>query len=310
MTKHKKVLMAFEPEGIRIALTNILPVKLLADSAKLGKKYKQIAASIRETGLIEPLVVSRQKGDEDTYLLLDGHVRLQILKDFGVDGTICLIATDDEAFTYNKRISRLATIQEHKMILKAIEAGVPEDRIAKALDINVALIRRKRRLLDGICPEVAKLLKNHHCSIETFQTLKKVKPFRQIEMAQLMVTMNNLTVSYARALLTRIPADQLVNGMKPKAVKVISAEQMTRMEEETDKLQREIRGIEASYGEDQLKLVVVGGYVASLLRNEEITMHLDQHHSGILNEFRRITEVANNGSEVSDNAELPTGEQK
>lgn len=310
MTKHKKVMMAFEPEGIRIALTNILPVKLLADSAKLGNKYKQIAASIRETGLIEPLVVSRQNGDEDTYLLLDGHVRLQILKDFGVDDTICLIATDDEAFTYNKRISRLATIQEHKMILKAIEAGVPEDRIAKALNINVALIRRKRRLLDGICPEVAKLLKNHHCSIETFQTLKKVKPIRQIEMAQLMVTMNNLTVSYAKALLARIPTDQLINGKKPKAATVISAEQMARMEEETDKLQREIKGIEASYGEDQLNLVVVGGYVASLLRNAQITKHLDQHHNEILNEFRRITEVANNQSEVPGNAGSTTSEQR
>lgn len=73
-------------------------------------------------------------------------------------------------------------------------------------------------------------------------------------MAQLMVTMNNLTVSYARALLARTPV-----------------EQTTRMEEETDKLQREIRGIEASYGEDQLKLGVVGGYVVSLLRNAQIT---------------------------------------
>lgn len=289
MTKHDKVLMAFEPKGIRIALTDILPVKLLADSAKSGKKYKQIEASISGMGLIEPLVVTRQKGSLKAYLLLDGHVRLQILKDLGVHDTVCLIATDDESFTYNKRISRLSTIQEHKMILKAIEAGVPEERIAKALDINVALIRRKRRLLDGICPEVANLLKNRHCSIETFQALKKVKPIRQIEMAQLMVAMNNLTVSYSRALLARIPDDQLVNGKKPKAAKAVSAKQMARMEEETDKLQREIRRIEVSYGEDQLNLVVAGGYVASLLRNEQITMHLDQHHSEILNEFRRIT---------------------
>ena len=79
---------------------------------------------------------------------------------------MCLIATDDEAFTYNKRISRLATIQEHKMILKAIKSGVPEERIAKALDINVAMIRRKRHLLDGICPEVTDLLKDRHCPID------------------------------------------------------------------------------------------------------------------------------------------------
>ena len=49
----------------------------------------------------------------------------------------CLVSTDDEAFTYNKRISRLAAVQEHKMILRAIERGVPEEKIAKALNINV-----------------------------------------------------------------------------------------------------------------------------------------------------------------------------
>jgi len=31
-----------------------------------------------------------------------------------------LISTDDEAFTYNKRISRLSAVQEHRMIAKAI----------------------------------------------------------------------------------------------------------------------------------------------------------------------------------------------
>ena len=50
---------------------------------------------------------------------------------------VCLVSTDDEAFTYNKRVNRIAIIQEHRMILKAIERGVPEERIAKALNIDV-----------------------------------------------------------------------------------------------------------------------------------------------------------------------------
>lgn len=61
--------------------------------------------------------------------------------------------------TYNKRISRIATIQEHKMILRAVERGVSEARIAAALNVNVALIRQKRTLLNGICPEAAELLR-------------------------------------------------------------------------------------------------------------------------------------------------------
>jgi hypothetical protein len=83
-----------------------------------------------------------------------------VLKDRGEIDVTCLISTDDEAFTYNKRVNRLAIIQEHRMFVKAIERGVPEERIAKALNVNVAMIVRKRSLLDGVCSEAAELLKD------------------------------------------------------------------------------------------------------------------------------------------------------
>lgn len=54
-----------------------------------------------------------------------------------------MISTDDEAFTYNNRVNSIAIIQEHKMILKAIENGVSEERIAKSLNVDVASIRRR-----------------------------------------------------------------------------------------------------------------------------------------------------------------------
>lgn len=149
-----RVTMAFEPNSIRIKLSDILPVKQYPSTVKKTKKYQQIIASVREIGIIEPPIVTRQPKKPKQFLLLDGHLRIEVLKDLGVDEVTCLVATDDEAFTYNKRINRLATIQEHKMIMKAIDGGVPEDRIAKSLDINIPSIRQKRKLLDGICPEV------------------------------------------------------------------------------------------------------------------------------------------------------------
>ncbi len=63
------------------------------------------------------------------------------------------MATDDEAFTYSRHISRLATVQEHKMIMRAIERGVPEKSIAKALDIRMPTLRAKARMLQGIYSE-------------------------------------------------------------------------------------------------------------------------------------------------------------
>ena len=87
----------------------------------------------------------------------------EILGDRGEIKLPCQISTDDEAFTYNKRISRLATIQEHKMILKALERGVPEERLARGAQPRMSnRCKTKSGFLDGICPEAAELLKDKH----------------------------------------------------------------------------------------------------------------------------------------------------
>src|SRR6185437_7193162 len=128
----------------------------------------------------------------------------------GKNEVTCLISTDDEAYTYNNRVNRLAMIQEHRMIVKAVERGVPEDRIAKALNVNVQNIVRKRRLLEGICPEVADILKDKYIAISTFTELKKMLPLRQIEAAELMVAMNKYTTNYAKSLVAATPQSHLV----------------------------------------------------------------------------------------------------
>ena len=294
-----KVAMAFEPDSVLIRLADILPVKQLSATIKKSRKYQQILASIQEVGIIEPPVVARQEGRQGKFLLLDGHLRIEVLKELEVDEVTCLIATDDEAFTYNKRVNRLATIQEHKMILKAIERGVPEDRIAKALDVDIPNIRRKRRLLDGICPEAAELFNDKHCPLNTFQSLKKMKPMRQVEVAELMIAMNNFSITYSKALLVATPQDQLVESGKPKSFKGISPEQIARMEKEMASLQREMKLIEESYGPDHLNLVLARGYLVSLLNNSKVVQYLTQNHSEILGEFQRISEAASMGSETA-----------
>jgi len=71
------------------------------------KKYQQVLASVREVGVIEPLIVFPQIGNSGMYVLLDGHVRVEVLKQIGQTHARCLIATDDETYTYNKRVNQL-----------------------------------------------------------------------------------------------------------------------------------------------------------------------------------------------------------
>lgn len=111
----RTVTLGFENNCMTIPVTDILPVRVLGKSVKSSRKYVQITASIREVGLVEPPVVTRNAGEDGSWLLLDGHIRIEVLKDLGIEQIECLISTEDEAFTYNKRISRLAPIQEHRM---------------------------------------------------------------------------------------------------------------------------------------------------------------------------------------------------
>lgn len=278
----------FEASLRQIEIAAILPVKQLPVTVPKSQKYAQIAASIREVGLIEPPVVARAAGQDQAYILLDGHVRLHVLQAMGETTVTCLVATDDESFTYNKRISRLATIQEHKMILRAVERGVSEVRIAAALNVDVALIRRKRTLLNGICPEAADLLKARHCPINSFRSLRKMKPMRQIQAAELMIAANNFTVPYVEAILAAADRADLVDPASKTETPGITREQVERMKTEMANLQKNIKLIEGTLGPDHLRLVVAGRYVERLLQNDRLARYLHKNHSEILGEFRRI----------------------
>lgn len=50
----KKVKSAFEPQSVRIAISDIVPLKIVSPQLKASKKYTQIAASIKEVGIVEP----------------------------------------------------------------------------------------------------------------------------------------------------------------------------------------------------------------------------------------------------------------
>lgn len=286
----KAVMLGFESECVVLPVSAIPPTKQLRAGIKSSHKYRQIAASIREIGIIEPPAVARNPKEPGTYLLLDGHLRVEVLKDMGVTEVECLVSTDDEAFTYNKRISRLAAVQEHRMIVRAVERGVPEERIAKALELDVRSIHRKFKLLDGICAEAIELLKDKPCPMAVFEILKKMVPLQQVKAADLMSSSNNYSVAYANAILVATPQSQLVDAQKKK-IKGISPEQMARMERELEALQRDIKSIEASYGTDNLHLVVIKAYLAKLLSNGRITRYLTRHQPEFLAEFQNITEM-------------------
>ena len=286
----KAVKMAFKPEVIEVAVDDIQPLKTIKASIKKTAKYRQVLTSVREVGIIEHLVVYRQKGADKKFLLLDGHLRMDVIKSLGQKTVHCLVATDDEGFTYNHKISRLAPIQEHFMILKAVDKGVSEDRIAKALDVDVSLIRRKRNLLNGIDGEAVELLKDKQMSPNALRVLSRVQPERQIEMCELMIAAHNYTVPFSKALLAATPESQFKEPQKKK-LEGLSPEEMARMEKETEGLANDIKLVKESYGKDMLNLVLVCGYLSRMLENGKVVRFLSSHYPDILGEFQKIIEA-------------------
>lgn len=282
--------LGFESRTIELRLNQIVPLKAVTPAARASGKFQQIETSIREVGIIEPPVVSPD-GRTGKYLLLDGHLRLEALRSMGEEKVVCLVSTDDEAFTYNKHISRLSPIQEHRMIHEAVKRGVPEAKIAQALNINVASIIRKRKLIDGICPEAVDMLKDKMVAENVFHILRRMKAVRQVEVATLMNDAGTYSLNYAKALLAATPKSQLSEPEKPKKIKGLNEEQMARMEGEMENLQREYRLIEESYGPDMLNLTLAKGYLSSLLGNNKVVRYLRQHHQEILIQFERIAEM-------------------
>ncbi len=285
MSNPDKVRIGFERRGIELPLSAILPIRQVKPADSCFGKYRAVLASIKAGGLVEPLVVFPNKNDKGTFLLLDGHLRLKALQELGHENALCLISTEDDAFTYNDKVNRLTIIQEHKMVMKALEHGVSEEQIARALDLDVKRIIAGKNLLEGVHPEAVQILKDKPISERALRILKQVKALRQIEMAQLMVSGNNYSYGYTRALLVGTQQEQLVKPDQPKQVKGMSAEDVTRMEQEMKSLERDFRVFQDKFGENTLHLGATQRYVRRVLDNAKVKRFLQQRHPEIMEEL-------------------------
>lgn len=280
--------IGFELRKIRLALENILPMRLVKAEEKATYRFKAIIGSIPEVGLVEPLVVYPQNGEPGKYMLKNGHLRYFALKDLGTTEADCLIATDDECYTYNARISRLPPIQEHKMIVKAVNNGVSPERLAVVLNMPLRVVQAAMNLLKGIHPDAAELLKDKNICPKALRLFKRVNGNRQIEMAEMMVTMNNYVAGYAEAMVLGTPQHQLVNPDELKKKAGMSPEDIARMESEMESLERDLKAVTDNYTENMFTLQTAQTYIKNLLKNAKVVRYLNANHAEIYSEFEAI----------------------
>ncbi len=282
-----------------LELNRIVPLRTITHSLRASRKYRAVASSMRDLGMVEPLVVHPAPNDSMKYLLLDGHLRLDILRTQGSTTARCLIANDDEAYTYNKRISSLSTIQEHHMLVKAINDGVREERIASVLHIDLKTLRQKRELLVGICAEAADLLKDKMTTTGCFTVLRKMTAMRQIEAAELMCTMSNYSVALAKTVLAASAPDQLAKPGTRKAPRALSPDQLAQLEQEMTNTQAGLAALKDAYGADRLELQVACRYLQTILGNPNLRQYLVGRHADLLGELEKIAKDVCAGEQLS-----------
>lgn len=281
----KNITYAFHNSLILLPLTRILLTRKIDKVQEQSVKFKSIFSSVKEIGIIEPLVVYPEGED---FILLDGHLRLLALKNLGKVDTLCLISTDDESFTYNKQINRLTTVQEHKMLVKAIERGVSTELIAKTLNVNIESLKTRVNLLNGISKVVVTKLADKQVSKDIFRILRKMKPERQIEAVDMMIASNKYSSTYANMMLAASQPNELVAEKKKNSSDPVLG--LAIIEKEMTKLKRNYKISEEKLAELNLSLVVAQGYINKLLKNQPIVHFLKEEYVNVYEALFAISE--------------------
>lgn len=288
----RSVRLGFERDCIEVPLDRLHYQIALPAGVKESVTYRQILSSIRAIGLVEPIVIMLDQNQAGLFTVLDGRMRLEALRDLNAQRILCLISTDDEGYTYNKRVNRLSVIQAHRMIVRAAERGVSVPQLAEALNVSESAIRERFRLLDGICSEAVVLLAEKPAPSGIFRMLKQMKPFRQIDVAQAMINLGNYSLKLASAMLQNTPTDQLTDVAAEKAKRVGPNEALLRLERELAAMQADTRMLEEGYGPASLQLEIIKTFVGtSILENAAIVRWLAKHQPEYLQQLQKIAEI-------------------
>lgn len=279
----------FERNSVKFNIDDLIPTKKPPINVKNSKKYLQIKKSINSIGIIEPIVVYLDS-KLGKIKILDGHLRIEALKELGETEAICLVSTIYDTYTPNSKVSRITIIQEQKMIRKALKSGVSIEKLSEALGISIEILKGKINLLDGIDPEVVNLLANQNVPKATFYTLRKMKNIRQIECACIMNNMENYSEKFSLSLLHNTQPNLLVDGQQGHD-KEGHRKTIDRLEREMAQVHIESEKLKESYGENTLRLVIMKSHIQKLLENTKILHWLLDNKNELLVELKKITNI-------------------
>lgn len=187
-------------EGDRVILAKVHDIKASPFQPRRHfdeQQIQELAASIRERGLIQPLVVRKVDGH---FELIAGERRLRAVTSLGHTTVKVVVheATDQEvaelALIENLQRADLTPLEEAEQYrLLQEKFGMKQETIAQHVGKSRAVVANMVRLLD-LAPEVRDMLNAQQITVGHAKVLLQLKDATQQTMAAQRVSRNTLTV--------------------------------------------------------------------------------------------------------------------
>ena len=190
--------MNIEPKIVYIDVENIIPNRFQPRLTFDETALSELANSIKEHGIIQPLVVRRLLNGK--YEIIAGERRYKASNLVGLSKLPCIISELDDnasaevALVENIQRKNLSAIEEAKSYKKLLDRGyLTQEQLAKRLGVSQSGVANKVRLLN-LTDEVQDALMNELISERHARSLLQISnPKEQIDMLNNIIK-NRMTV--------------------------------------------------------------------------------------------------------------------
>jgi hypothetical protein len=271
-------------QGKDIPIEQLVPLKEREINFKKNRGYKRIKSTIQMAGLLDPLCVYPENG---YYVILDGYLRYKVLQELGIRMIPCQIQQNKEAYTYNKMVNNLSTIQQSRMLRQSLKT-LDKNTVEKTFGIKSLNYRLATTILKQLHPNVIKAVDNEIMTRRCATELTNVNQERQQQILKEMNRSKDFSISFTRALVIKTPPEMRSQNRKKKKPWMLDSEKTKQLVEKFEETEKRYNFYTILYRQYTMDLLKLCAYARTLITNESIKSHLESNFPEILERFQRI----------------------
>jgi len=199
----------------------------------------------------------------------------------------CILFRDKEAYTFNKMVNRLSPYQEHKMLRKSLET-IDHEVIEETLGLKSLTYRLGTKVYKELHPDIISVIDKNLMSRNVANELAFVNQERQLEILKEMKKSNDYSISFARALVIKPPADKQNQHKKRRKTWYEDSDKKQQLVTKLEDVGKRYDFYTNLYRQYTTDLLKVSFYVRKLITNPQLREFLIQNHSDIFERFQNI----------------------